>query len=100
MSEQLTEGYKIFHAEALEGIGGTHVIHAIEDQIREASKNFEIEYLSNAKIDADPCGKNTYFGYQCCILRKKPQAVVEPKEELPDGPTEIAQIRFPKSKGK
>jgi hypothetical protein len=79
MERPLKEGYKIFHAKSLEDMGASLIAIDLEDQINRAMSEYNIEFLSNAKIDADPCGKNIYFGYQCCILRKRADVPVKVK---------------------
>ena len=68
----LKEGYKIFRACCTENSGWEKVAQEIEHQIHAAAKEYDIEFLSNAKIDSDSgAGREVYFGYQCAYLRKK-----------------------------
>lgn len=69
----LAEGYYIFYAGSNENKGPELVAKELILQIREAAKDWDIEYLSNAKIDADSGGqgREMFFGFQCVVLRHK-----------------------------
>ena len=69
----LREGYRIFYAAANEEGGPEKLASLLEDQINEAMKEYDIEFLSNAKIDADSGGhgRSIYFAFQCATLKKK-----------------------------
>ncbi len=72
-ADNLHEGFHVFYAAANEDSGWEQVILSIQRQINEAEKVWDIEFLSNSKVDADGGGggRNLFFGYQCCVLKKK-----------------------------
>lgn len=69
----LKEGYYIFYCSSNEDRGPELVARMLNQKIRDAEEDWNIEYISNAKIDADGGGhgKAMYFGFQCCILKRK-----------------------------
>jgi hypothetical protein len=69
----LVEGYHIFYVASNEEGGPEIAAQSLTLKIREAQKDWDIEFLSNAKIDADSGGhgRAIYFGYQCVVLRPK-----------------------------
>jgi len=69
----LEEGYYIFNVVCKEEGGPEIVARMLTIKIREAQKDWDIEFISNAKIDADSGGhgRSIYFGAQCTVLRKK-----------------------------
>ena len=71
--KELKEGYYIFQASSIEERGLEMIATLLMEKINKAEKSFDIEFLSNAKIDADSggSGRSIYFGYQCCILKRK-----------------------------
>lgn len=69
----LAEGYYIFTAMCNEEKGYDAIARLLTDKIRDAQKVWDIEFISNAKIDADGGGngRSVYFGFQCTVLKKK-----------------------------
>ena len=69
---RLSAGYYIFMANSKESSGWEKVAHDLQNQINEAEKEWDIEFLSNAKIDSDNgAGREIYYGFQCAVLRPK-----------------------------
>ena len=76
---QLKDGYFIFYAASNEEKGEEMVARMLVEKIRAAQRLWDIEFISNAKIDNDSgSGRAVYFGYQCTVLKKKD--VAERKE--------------------
>jgi hypothetical protein len=70
---EMTDGYWIFHESSNEDRGLELVTQKLIAQIKEAEEDFEIEFISNAKIDADSggSGRAVYYGYQCAVLKRR-----------------------------
>jgi hypothetical protein len=69
----LEEGYYIFNVVCKEEGGPEIVARMLTIKVREAQKEWDVEFISNAKIDADSGGhgRSIYFGMQCVNLSKK-----------------------------
>jgi hypothetical protein len=69
----LAEGYYIFYATCHEDAGAEVVAKLLTEKIRAAQVDWDMEFISNAKIDSDGGGtaRSVYFGFQCVVLRKK-----------------------------
>jgi hypothetical protein len=69
----LEEGYHIFYVSSKEEGGPEITAKALTLMIRNAQKDWDMEFLSNAKIDADSGGhgRSIYFGFQCVVLKRK-----------------------------
>ena len=72
MQRELKPGYHIFYAMGKGEGGPERIAVALEEQINEAEKDWDIEFYTT-KIDADSGGHNRemYFGYQVTVLRAK-----------------------------
>jgi hypothetical protein len=68
---ELKEGYYIFFAISLDDKGFEKVAVKLQDQINEAEKTFEINFLSGATYRDDPAGRAIYFAAQSAVLKSK-----------------------------
>jgi hypothetical protein len=65
-------GYHIFFAVVVEDSGMERCATELEEQIKEAEKEFDMVFLSGPSFkDAPSAGRNVYFGSQGAVLTKK-----------------------------
>lgn len=70
--ENLREGYYIFTALVVEDKGFLRCAEELQASVNEAEKSFDITFLSGASFkDNGSADRNTYFGQQSAVLKKK-----------------------------
>jgi hypothetical protein len=69
--EDLSEGYHIFTATGKDEQGYSKAAEELQKQVKDAEKDFDITYISNASFKDDPGERRVCFASQTCVLKRK-----------------------------
>ena len=74
MRDRLAEGYHIFTAVANEDRGFEKVATLLEQRVKEAEKDFDMQFLSGPSYKDDSgSSRNVFYASQAAVLTRKKQ---------------------------